>query len=260
MESDAQEGDEPKFFFGAIPPRAIADPNLKARHFRVLAAISLHDRMSVTRGGQGCWASVKSMAKRWGINYSNFSTTLNELVEWGYVLRQKRTADKRTMVLRIAYLLADNRLCFGEDGAADASPRRQSTLENPNGRSNGRSFATVTNYPDEIVCQNPKVVCPFPKITQQDQGDTAHNKDPRTNLTKRSSINSPKGALRADWFEGIVTNPERVFNEIYVCLKRGDAVTEEFMTALGMIASLENGKPLGSRASRELEYCRKRAA
>ena len=47
--------------FGAVPPRAAADPRLTRLDLRVLIIIATHDRMSEIGGGAGCFGC----AKRW---------------------------------------------------------------------------------------------------------------------------------------------------------------------------------------------------
>jgi hypothetical protein len=42
----ASKGATPRFFFGAIPARAIGDDRLSAVEFRLLTCVALHDRMT----------------------------------------------------------------------------------------------------------------------------------------------------------------------------------------------------------------------
>jgi hypothetical protein len=56
-----------RVFFAPLPPRAIRDGRLSGRHFRVLAAIALHDRMAGRRKrGAGCWASHRTLCDEVG--------------------------------------------------------------------------------------------------------------------------------------------------------------------------------------------------
>ncbi|WP_373085705.1 helix-turn-helix domain-containing protein [Sneathiella sp.] len=90
--------------FAPLPARAIGDQRLTGLHFRVLAVICLHDRMSGARGkGQGCWASHKTLADKCGCNYTNLSTAIKELGEWGYVERSRHPMNKRQWVYRVIY-------------------------------------------------------------------------------------------------------------------------------------------------------------
>jgi DNA-binding MarR family transcriptional regulator len=110
-------GDVSRFHFGAIPARAIGDPRLSGLHFRLLAAVALHDRMSQGTNGQGCWASMSTLARECGANYNNVSSALTELGEFGYVESERHPDDKRRRgVVRVIYTDDDNIL------AADTSP------------------------------------------------------------------------------------------------------------------------------------------
>jgi DNA-binding MarR family transcriptional regulator len=109
-------GDVSRFHFGAIPARAIGDPRLSGLHFRLLAAVALHDRMSQGTNGQGCWASMATLAGECRANYNNVSSALTELGDFGYVESERQPDDKRRRVLRVIYTDDDNIL------AADTSP------------------------------------------------------------------------------------------------------------------------------------------
>ena len=58
-----------------LPPRVVGDRRLSALHFRVLAAIAMHDRMShVRRAGQGCWATNQTLATEATCDYARLSS------------------------------------------------------------------------------------------------------------------------------------------------------------------------------------------
>ena len=134
---------KPKRLFGAIPARAIGDSRLNGTHFRLLACVALHDRMSEGGNGQGCWASLQTLSKECGIHHTNASTALNELDRWGYLQIERQDTDARRRVARVLYT--------GED---EAVVRIGSVL--PKGkRSTLASQETVSveaNKIDEIVC------------------------------------------------------------------------------------------------------------
>ena len=93
-----------KLAFAPIPIRAIGDKRLTTTHWRILAAIAFHDRISGPREkGAGCFASNKTLADKAQINYSNFSTAVNELGRWGYVEAAPHPLSKRTRVYRVLY-------------------------------------------------------------------------------------------------------------------------------------------------------------
>ena len=92
-----------KFSFSAIPARAIGDQRLTALHFRLLAAVALHDRMSQGSQGQGCWASLRTLADDCGCHYNSLSPVLHDLGGWGYLHLDRHPDDRRRHVLRVIY-------------------------------------------------------------------------------------------------------------------------------------------------------------
>ena len=126
-----------KISFAPIPPRAIGDKRLTGSHFRVLAAIAMHDRLSMSRkAGQGCWASNKRLAELTNLNYSNLSTALIQLGEWGYLNREPHPLNKRTRIYRVIY---------------DALPTgKQSLNDLPMGEQS--EALPVGNPSEQIVC------------------------------------------------------------------------------------------------------------
>jgi hypothetical protein len=93
-----------KTFFAPLPLRAISDQRLSGLHFRVLAMVAFHDRMSARRKtGAGCWASHKTMCAEIGCNYTNLSTALTDLGKWGYLERHVHPLNKRLRVYNVNY-------------------------------------------------------------------------------------------------------------------------------------------------------------
>jgi|SRR5215211_5410194 len=90
--------------FAPLPMRAISDHRLSALHLRVLAAIAWHDRLSDHRkGGQGCWASNKTLAEEVGCDYTRLSASITTLASLGYVDRRPHLVNKRLRVYRVIY-------------------------------------------------------------------------------------------------------------------------------------------------------------
>jgi hypothetical protein len=83
--------------------------------------------MSQGTAGQGCWASVATLAEKCCANYNNVSTALNELGGFGYIASSPHPNDKRRRVHRVVYTDADNILTntspIGEPSAKDVSPQ-----------------------------------------------------------------------------------------------------------------------------------------
>lgn len=92
-------------YFAPVPARAISDARLRGLHWKILAAVAPHDRMSAARdkGGQGCWAGNKRLTRMIGCHYTNLSTALSELEMWGYIERKPNPANKRRRVLYVIY-------------------------------------------------------------------------------------------------------------------------------------------------------------
>jgi DNA-binding MarR family transcriptional regulator len=97
-----------KALFAAMPARAIQDQKLHGLEWRVLAAVAMHDRMSLQKKapGKGCIASNATLANWCGCNQTNLSTAISTLVERGYI---RREADKsgRNRTLRVLYTEGD---------------------------------------------------------------------------------------------------------------------------------------------------------
>lgn len=100
--------------FTTLPVAAIGDDRLHAVDLRVLAAIALHDGMSLVRGtGGGCYAKHKTLAEEVGIDYARFSKSLRRLREFGYVQVEEQSHDRRRKTMRVPY---------PKDGSRPAAP------------------------------------------------------------------------------------------------------------------------------------------
>lgn len=117
-----------KDHYAPLPMRAITDRRMKGAHFRVLAAICAHDRLSVSRRGQGCWASNRTLAAECGVNYTNLSTTIRDLGIWNYVRSEPHPLNKRTRVLRINYTAEDKTALQDASRAALDRDRHSDTV------------------------------------------------------------------------------------------------------------------------------------
>lgn len=120
---------EQRTFFAPLPTRAIADPRLSALHFRVLACIAYHDRMANRRKtGGGCWASHKTLCDEIGCNYTNFSTAITQLGEFGYLTRRVHPLNKKLRIYNVIYEdgLPTGKLSKSDaDGLPMGKPQRQ---------------------------------------------------------------------------------------------------------------------------------------
>jgi hypothetical protein len=119
--------------FAPVPPRIVLDPRRDDRHLVALTVVALHDAMSMHRAGaSGCYVSFESLASKCGLNYSVFSATVNDLVRWGYLIKERKG---RSFILHVVYTDADAdmRLADGnwkairfDQVGSDSLPNRQS--------------------------------------------------------------------------------------------------------------------------------------
>ena len=91
---------------GAMPFRCLGDRRLTGLHFRVLGVIATHDRLSRVKGGQGCWAGQKRIAKAVGTGKSHVSEAISDLADWGYLTAEKGKGEIRK-VYRVVYSTGD---------------------------------------------------------------------------------------------------------------------------------------------------------
>lgn len=90
--------------FTTLPVSVIGDDRLHAVDIRVLAAITLHDGMSLSRGtGGGCYAKHKTLAEEVGIDMARFSKSIRRLREFGYVQIEEQSNDRRRKTMRVPY-------------------------------------------------------------------------------------------------------------------------------------------------------------
>lgn len=108
--------------FTTLPVAAIGDDRLHAVDLRVLAAIALHDGMSLVRGtGGGCYAKHKTLAEEVGIDYARFSKSLRRLREFGYVQVEEQSHDRRRKTMRVPY---------PKDGSRPVAPELVASSDN----------------------------------------------------------------------------------------------------------------------------------
>ncbi len=104
-------GEVSKNYFAPIPGRANRDDRLSGLHFRVLGTIAGHDRMS--RNGQCCWAGRNTLAELVGCHPSRLSTSISDLIEWGYLEEQRHREDGRKKGYRVVYETAPDAAGMG---------------------------------------------------------------------------------------------------------------------------------------------------
>jgi len=98
---------ERKFFTASV--ELVRDPRPSALDFRVYACVSLHDGMSLLKGkGAGCFASNQTLAAKIGCDYTSLSKSLNRLVEWGYITKERQADDKRCTTYRCVFDFPDS--------------------------------------------------------------------------------------------------------------------------------------------------------
>lgn len=92
-----------KRIFSTVPARIFGDPRPSALDFRVLACVSMHDGMSLTKGtGRGCYATFATLTAEIGCDPGNLSRSLKRLVEWDYLF-EERQIDRRRKTYRVIF-------------------------------------------------------------------------------------------------------------------------------------------------------------
>ena len=151
-----------KPLFAPIPPRALRDHELTALDLRVLGAVAMHDRLSMARQGQGCYASLRTIAADLGrreasgigVHPHSVSTSIGVLVARGYLMREPQKTDRRKHVLRVLYDGSPTGEASDHSGGNDRSHGNEQSgaFSSPGTEANaGRSFGVTGND----VIENP---------------------------------------------------------------------------------------------------------
>jgi len=110
--------------FSTIPANAIGDRTLTGLDLRCLAAISLHDGMSlIKKTGAGCYAALSTLARKAGTDVTNFSKSLSKLIKRGYVVKEPQLHDRRRSTLRVVFPKKGGKGPVREDGPSPSSPK-----------------------------------------------------------------------------------------------------------------------------------------
>ncbi len=136
------------------------DESLTHLDLRVLLKICSHDRLSVSKGGQGCLVSTKAMAQALGVHHTSVATSAGRLTTKGYIRAEKRAEDKRGRSYRVIYN-GDDELAVRNAGNAP-----QMDAES--------SLPLEETINDKSFLQNGKVVSPDFENTDDSQCDTPH--------------------------------------------------------------------------------------
>lgn len=236
-----------KIVFAPLPGRAIGDQRLRGLHFRVLAAICLHDRMSGSRGkGQGCWAGNKTLADECGCHFTNLSTAITDLGRWGYVERETHPLNKKLRVYRVIY------------GAADHLPTDKQSPP-----TDEETVCPETNHAAETVC-------PQFDETEQNQSDAKVNIFRETGNTLGETLEAYSAQAahsdeRAAGCEGkkprtigaTLAIVERRLKQMREAPQPDDVLhldpLEEFLESVVTAWNGHSGDPIGGRALRLLD-------
>ena len=110
--------------FSTIPANAIGDSSLTSLDLRCLAAISIHDGMSLIKEtGAGCYAALSTLARKVGTDVTNFSKSLSKLIRKGYVVKEPQLHDKRRSTLRVVFPRRKDDRPDGEKGCTPPEPQ-----------------------------------------------------------------------------------------------------------------------------------------
>lgn len=110
--------------FAPIPMRTLGDARVTGTHQKALGAIASYDRFN--NNGRGCFKSLKELARKCGVNGSNFVTAVGQLVEWGYLDKgPSLTRDKRLHTYRILYTAQDKEWFNAEPSTKKSGSRTE---------------------------------------------------------------------------------------------------------------------------------------
>lgn len=143
-----------------VPARAALDESLTHLDLRVLIKICSHDRLSVSKGGQGCLVSTKAMAQALGVHHTSVATSAGRLTTKGYIRAEKRAEDKRGRSYRVIY-----------NGDDELAVRNAGNAPQPDAKSSLPLEETIN---EKSFLQNGKVVSPDFEIADNSQCDTSH--------------------------------------------------------------------------------------
>ena len=93
--------DRKKIRFSPFPPRGIADQRFEKSHYKLLLAISYRDGMR--KDGKGCYARQATLAVDADLNPSTVSTSIKNLIDWGYLGHCPHPKDARQNVYWVKF-------------------------------------------------------------------------------------------------------------------------------------------------------------
>lgn len=234
--------------YSPLPLRAILDPRLTPIDLRTLLVIAAHDRLSDPNGtGQGCWARQSDMARKVGCHYTNLSTAIKRLTDFGYIRHDRQDSDKRLKVYRVLYVKEEDALFF--DKVSAAGPLQPIEDEAP------KVVCPDTNQGDEIVC---------PVDDESQTGSTGYPSQyiPQNGVidsVETEEIDSAKAArLKSRLAIGIEedSNPGATLAMLERAVKSDsgiDITPDDAETYLEAIGEAFCGEPEGHQAGRILE-------
>ncbi len=110
--------------FTTLPANAIGDGTLTGLDLRCLAAISIHDGMSLIKEtGAGCYAAFSTLARKVGTDVTNFSKSVSKLIKRGYVVKEPQLHDRRRYTLRVVFPKKRGQEPDREEGPSPSSPK-----------------------------------------------------------------------------------------------------------------------------------------
>lgn len=87
--------------FSMTSARHWSDASLSGHDLRVLMVISSYDRNSARRGGEGCWASLATLADDMGSTVSQVSRSISKLCDRGHLMVQPHPRDRRRKAYQV---------------------------------------------------------------------------------------------------------------------------------------------------------------
>ena len=238
-----------KQLFAPLPLRAMA-AELSGLQMRALACVAAHDRMSLAIGkGQGCRASNERMRGMIGCNFARLCTTLSELVELGFLQREKHG---RHTIYRVVYT-DDDRLLFsdisGRKPVADRLPSGGVTCCQHNSENGQVQLETVSQYItlsvgiDSVETgedNSSEEARLSPRNARQDVGTSEKVRSVASEVALferrfRQNWTQFDGSL-SKWVEWLSQQHEELFDEDPTTARRAERLADEVENFIGLIA------------------------
>jgi hypothetical protein len=112
--------------FSALPPDTVYDQRLTVTHYRVLTLISMHDRMSLEKGGNGCFLHRDKMSNQLNLGLTTISDTINDLIAWSYLVMERHPDYANLVTYKVRFSHEDKSASAVDNSAGARRAQRRS--------------------------------------------------------------------------------------------------------------------------------------